>query len=243
MGTRLGLGTRLNFWTQCFFLHSAQLNCCDHGLKMSTKNEKRKESDEQSGSGRQHKKREISGDTTKSRDRPQFIRVQMSENTRKLAGLTSPELLCIHQVRYLAGMATDISYIYDIVSRVLETTEDAVKLYVRRDGRSRPEEAEGWMAVGKRDVIDGGTYLCVVREGISPYHVETNHRVTETCFGRSRAHSSWRWWNVAKIERTFLTASQSTRVPVEAIHCKLICKRRPRIDSSSEPIETRCLAK
>lgn len=165
----------------------------EDGLKMSTKREKRKQSDEQSESGRDHKKRETGGDKAKSRDRPQFIRVQLSDNTRKLAGLTSPELLCIHHVRYVSDIANDFSYLYDIVSRVLETKEDAVKLYVQKDGRSRPEAAdEGWMAVEKHDEIEGGNFLCIVREGISPYHVETNHRFTETYLRRSCAHISWR---------------------------------------------------
>ena len=159
---------------------------------MSTKREKRKQSDEQSESGRDHKKRDTGGDKAKSRDRPQFIRVQLSDNTRKLAELTSPELLCIHHVRYVSDIANDFSYLYDIVSRVLETKEDAVKLYVQKDGRSRPEVDEGWMAVEKHDEIEGGNFLCVVREGISPYHVETNLSFTETYLRGSCAYISGR---------------------------------------------------
>src|SRR5208282_5434203 len=98
---------------------------------------------------------------------PSFLRIRLSDKTRQLGGLASPELICIPDITYLSNIADDCGYLYDLVSRVCEVDEEKVKLYCQNDGKMRSEDDRGWAAVARLQALEGGTYLCVVPEGIT----------------------------------------------------------------------------
>jgi len=134
---------------------------------MSTGSAKRKETDEPPESDRRGKKRQLRGGKAKAIHRPSFLRIRLSDKTRQLAGLTSPELICIPDITYLSNITDDCGYLYDLVSRVCEVDEEKVKLYYQNEGKMRSEDDDGWIAVPRKQVLEGGTYLCVVPEGIT----------------------------------------------------------------------------
>jgi hypothetical protein len=136
---------------------------------MSTGSAKRKETDDPPGSGRQGTKRQLRGDKAKAINRPSFLRIRLSDKTRQLAGLASSELICIPDITYLSNITNDCGYLYDLVSRVCEVGEEKVKLYCQKDGKMRSEDDGGWTAVPRKQPLEGGTYLCVVPEGIASF--------------------------------------------------------------------------
>ena len=134
---------------------------------MSTRSAKRKETDDPPGSDRQEKRRLLRGDKGKAIKPPSFLRIRLSDKTRQLGGLASPELICIPDITYLSNIADDCGYLYDLVSRVCEVDEEKVKLYSQSDGKMRSEDDGGWILVARQQALEGGTYLCVVPEGIT----------------------------------------------------------------------------
>ena len=113
------------------------------------------------------KRRQLRGDKAKAINRPSFLRIRLSDKTRQLAGLVSSELICIPDISYLSNITDNCGYLYDLVSRVCEVDEEKVKLYYQDDGKMRSEDDDGWTMVARQQALEGGTYLCVVPEGIT----------------------------------------------------------------------------
>ena len=133
----------------------------------SSRQGKRKETDDPPESSRQGKRRQLRGDKGKTINRPPFLRILLSDKTRQLGGLASPELICIPDVTYLSNITDDCGYLYDLVSRVCEVDKEKIKLYCQNDGEMRSEDDDGWTAVTRWQALEGGMYLCVVPEGIT----------------------------------------------------------------------------
>jgi len=99
-----------------------------------------------------------------------LLNVILGNDLASKLGLQYQDLLSIPQVESLWDINVSTSYLYKIVSLVLNVPQTDIKLFRQHDGMLREATAEGWNLVTENETSLHGTYLCKCNLGMFVLH-------------------------------------------------------------------------
>jgi len=103
-------------------------------------------------------------------DGDEILNVLLVNDVASKLGLQYQDLLSIPQVEFLWDINASTSYLYKIVSLVLNVPQTDINLFRQHDGMYREPTADGWNLVTQNETSLHGTYLCKCNLGIFVLH-------------------------------------------------------------------------
>jgi len=91
-----------------------------------------------------------------------ILNVLLAEDVAYKLGLQYIDLLSIPQAQYLWDINPSTSYLYHVVSIILNIPQSEVRLLRQSDGMYRDTTADGWRLVTTSEISLHGTYICKV---------------------------------------------------------------------------------
>jgi hypothetical protein len=96
-------------------------------------------------------------------DGDKILNVILDEHLAHKLGLEYVDLLSIPEVQYIWDVNPSSSYLYEIVSIIINVRKSEISLLRQADGLFRDPKADGWTCVTDREISLHGSYLCKVR--------------------------------------------------------------------------------